>query len=170
MLSFMAKRARKPRRFKVRTVRRDRFGRFNPRGRTVQRIRVAILPKLPAVEPEAPRPPRGALSLVDDAHPEGRYAFLARDQRPDIADRFGRFFGTDRQITASLKFGYTDPKSGKKFDVPHTITFDVGEDEEEFWDNYADAVREALDEVSGTAESETGGRYSKFGIAVTYMM
>src|SRR5712692_1654789 len=111
-------------------------------------------------------PKRKGVSLVDERHPQGRFAFLAKDQRPDIADvRAGR--RPDALISANVTFAYTDSRTGETRDESRVIHFEAGENEDEFFDNYHDAVREELDDVIDETESETGGQYERFSVLVS---
>ncbi len=103
---------------------------------------------------------------MDERHPQGRFAFLAKDQRPDIADvRAGR--RPDALISANVTFAYTDSRTGEMRDESRVIHFEAGENEDEFFDNYHDAVREELDDVIDETESETGGQYERFSVLVS---
>lgn len=162
----MASKKRRSIRYKIRTIRRDRFGRFNKRGRTVQRIKVKIvrprrdlLGRFQAKKVSKPKPPKGVV-LVSKDRPLGLFAFQVKDQRPDVADSFvGK-----NTVTAKVVYGYTDPDAGEAYDVERFVEFEGGEDEEEFWDNYHDAVRDDLDDF---IDSDIGeGDYEGFSVMV----
>ena len=59
---------------------------------------------------------------------------------------------TEYIVTGYLKNYEEDPRA----QIPFAVTFDSGEDEDEFWDNYHTALREAMQDEWGD-ESPRGG-------------
>ncbi len=162
---YLLSMARRKRISKLETLRRARISRalkaFHRRER-LRRQRISQSLKefhRKRREAEAAKPIPGQVSLITTERPAGVFGFDVRDQRPDVAPIF-----VDRggQVTASVRFGFTDPKTGEAFDMERVILFEAGEDEDEFWDNYHDALRDELDDVIG----DTPGGYTKFSAAV----
>jgi len=74
--------------------------------------------------------------------PEGRAVggFDMKDQHPDLPRRF------ERNITATIQFdSLYISDSGQELPIPHYVEFNTGANDEEFWHNYFQAVRDELD-------------------------
>jgi hypothetical protein len=82
--------------------------------------------------------------------PQGEVAFNLRDVSEEHPDVFtpDDFIGKE-DVAMTIRVGRTiDKRTGESATHEITVFFDGGENEEEFWDNYHEAIREAIDETA----------------------
>ncbi len=104
----------------------------------------------------------------------GEQAFHLRDvsaQHPDVF-RPDQFIGQETPVTANLRFEIVvDRQAGEIVTYERTISFDAGDDEDDFYFNYHEAVRDALEEVQETYGDDYPDRdtadYESFGAYVS---
>ena len=157
----MAKRAKT----RVITVRRDRFGRSNKRGLTVTKVRVPLRtptkpPRAVAPPPSLPAPAVPQPSLLDYM-----LTVLRTPQAPVYTARWTPGPGVEQEFGFNLReVGSLDPArfvgkgeatmnvtvtrfvDGEPVTIEKVVTFDTGEDDDDFWRNYHEGLREAIDE------------------------
>lgn len=72
-------------------------------------------------------------------------AFNLKDVSRQYPEEFSPDMFIGRDVTMNVKIVRAiDAREGQFLDLTHTVSFYGGEDEEEFWDNYHEAVREAI--------------------------
>lgn len=124
----------------------------------------------PPVMPAAPGPVTvqvpGSMSFVTSETPQGEYAFNLRDvYGPDLPELF-----LDRSdVTARVVVEYYAGRDAEPTRTEHLVTFEPGQDEEEFYRNFWDEIRALVDRSTAEAGGSGSGAYNRFSVHVAAM-